>query len=49
VTEYDRQTIELTRAAAMEKIARALIDFEDWSKESCATLSRKIAHALGFK
>lgn len=49
MTEYESQTVVLTRAAAMEKISRALIDFEDWSKEAAADLSRKIAITLGFK
>jgi hypothetical protein len=47
--EYEKQMVVLTRAAAMEKVSRAIMDFEDWTKESAADLSRKIVKELGFE
>lgn len=47
--ESELQVLKLTRAAAMEAVARAMMDFEDWSKESAADVSRAIVAKLGFR
>lgn len=49
LSECEVQTLKLTRAAALERIARAIMDFEDWTKPAASDLSRQIAKALGFK
>lgn len=47
--EYEMQKVELTRAAALEATARALMDFDDWTKEAVVEIARKVVVGLGFK
>lgn len=47
--EYERQTVTITLAAALEAVARVLIDDARVGRECNAETSRKILMALGFK
>lgn len=46
---YGMQAVCMTKAAALEAVARAIIDFEDTPSVTVAELSNKIVAALGFK
>lgn len=49
MSKEKEQTIKLSRKAALEAVARAIIDFEDWSFGPVSDLSRRIVRELGFK
>lgn len=46
---YGIQAIAMTKAAALECVARVLIDYEDTPRVTVAELANKIVKKLGFK
>lgn len=46
---YGIQSVCMTKAAALEAVARVLIDFDDTPRVTVAELANRIVKALGFK